>query len=99
MQFSFSFSIFTMYILGKFLPSRTEVKLPFNARLAFTLLCIILIIYIARLGHTLIIPLAFAMLVAIMLLPLASQLEKWRFSRGAAAFTVVLLFVILLVGV
>lgn len=76
-----------------------EVKLPFNARLAFTLLCIILIIYIARLGHTLIIPLAFAMLVAIMLLPLASQLEKWRFSRGAAAFTVVLLFVILLVGV
>jgi predicted PurR-regulated permease PerM len=76
-----------------------EVKLPFNARLAFTLLCIILIIYIARLGHTLIIPLAFATLVAIMLLPIASQLEQWRFSRGSAAFTVVLLFVIFLVGV
>ncbi|MCF6406281.1 AI-2E family transporter [Chitinophaga filiformis] len=76
-----------------------EVKLPFNARLAFTLLCIILIIYIARVGHTLIIPLAFAMLVAIMLLPIASQLEKWRFSRGTAAFIVVLLFVTFLLGV
>ncbi|MBW8687844.1 AI-2E family transporter [Chitinophaga rhizophila] len=76
-----------------------EVKLPFNARLAFTLLCIILLIYIARLGHELIVPLAFATLVAIMLLPMASQLEKWRFSRGMAAFTVILLFVFLLVGV
>lgn len=76
-----------------------EVKLPFNARLAYTLLCILLIIYIARMGHTLIIPLAFATLVSIMLLPMATQLEQWRFSRGAAAFTVVLLFVVLLLGV
>lgn len=76
-----------------------EIKLPFNARLAFTLICILLIIYIARIGHELIIPLFFAFLVAIMLLPIAAQLEKWRFSRGLAAFTVVFLFVILLVGV
>jgi predicted PurR-regulated permease PerM len=76
-----------------------QVKLPFNARLAFTLLSIILIIYIARLGHELIIPLAFAMLVSITLLPMANQLEKWRFSRGMAAFTVIFLFIILLIGV
>lgn len=76
-----------------------QVKLPFNARLAYTLLCIILIIYVARLGHELIIPLAFAMLVSIMLLPMANQLEKWRFSRGLAAFTVIFLFVILLLGI
>ncbi|SFD85302.1 Predicted PurR-regulated permease PerM [Chitinophaga sp. CF118] len=76
-----------------------EVKLPFNARLTFTLLSILLIIYIARLGHELIVPLIFALLVSIMLLPIANQLEKWRFSRGAAALTVILLFVIVLSGV
>lgn len=76
-----------------------DLKLPFNARLTFTLLSILLIIYIAKLGHELIIPLIFALLVAIMLLPIANQLEKWRFSRGAAAITVVLLFVVLLAGV
>ena len=76
-----------------------EVKLPFNVRLTFTLLSILLIIYIARLGHELIVPLIFALLVSIMLLPLATQLEKWRFSRGAAALTVILLFVIALAGV
>jgi AI-2 transport protein TqsA len=79
--------------------SMNEVKLPFNARLAYTLICILLIIYIARIGNELIIPLFFAFLVSIMLLPIASHLEKWRFPRGLAAFTVVLLFVILLVGV
>jgi predicted PurR-regulated permease PerM len=76
-----------------------EVKLPFNVRLTFTLLSILLIIFIARLGHELIVPLIFALLVSIMLLPLANQLEKWRFSRGAAALTVILLFVIALAGV
>jgi AI-2 transport protein TqsA len=76
-----------------------ELKLPFNARLTFTLLSILLIIYIAKLGHELIVPLIFAFLVSIMLLPMANQLEKWRFSRGAAAITVVLLFVVLLAGV
>ncbi|MVT12170.1 AI-2E family transporter [Chitinophaga tropicalis] len=76
-----------------------EVKLPFNARLAFTLISLLLIIYIARLGHDLLVPLAFALLVSIMLLPMATVLEKWRFSRGLAAFTVILLFVVLLVGV
>jgi predicted PurR-regulated permease PerM len=34
-----------------------------------------------------------------MLLPMALQLEKWRFSRGMAALTVILLFLILLTGV
>lgn len=76
-----------------------EVKLPFNARLAFTLLSIILLLYIARLGHELLVPLAFAFLLSIMLLPMATALEKWRFSRGAAALTVILLFVVLLTGV
>jgi predicted PurR-regulated permease PerM len=76
-----------------------EVKLPVNVRLTFTLLSILLIVYIARLGHELIVPLIFALLVSIMLLPMANFLEKHKFSRGAAALTVVLLFVIALAGV
>jgi AI-2 transport protein TqsA len=76
-----------------------DVKLPFNARLTFTLLSLLLIIYILRLGHELIVPLVFAFLISIMLLPIANQLEKWRFSRGAAAITVVLLFLVFLVGI
>lgn len=76
-----------------------EVKLPFNARLAFTLLSLILLMYIARLGHELLVPLAFAFLIAIMLLPIASFLEKHRFSRGLAALTCILLVVILLFGI
>jgi predicted PurR-regulated permease PerM len=76
-----------------------EVKLPFNARLAFTLISILLIIYILRLGHELIIPLIFAFLVSITLLPIANRLEKWRFSRGAAALTVILLFLVFLAGI
>ncbi len=76
-----------------------ESKLPFTARLAYTLLSLVLIIYIAHFSATITIPLLFASLVAIMLLPIASQLEQWRFSRGLAAFTAVLFFVIALLGI
>jgi predicted PurR-regulated permease PerM len=74
-------------------------KLPFTARLTYTLLSVILIVYIARFSAVVIIPLAFACLVAIMLLPLASRLESWGLSRGLAAFIAVFIFVIGLSGV
>lgn len=76
-----------------------ESRLPFNARLAFTLLSLILIIYIAHFSATILIPLVFAFLVAIMLLPLANLLESFRFSRGLAAFCAVFIFIILLFSV
>ncbi len=71
-----------------------EIKLPFTARLTFTLFSIILIIYIAHVGSGIIVPLMFAMLIAIMLLPVVHQLEKWRIPRGPAAIIAVLLFII-----
>jgi predicted PurR-regulated permease PerM len=80
--------------LIKCLSMMTETKLPFSARLAFTLLSLVLIVYIAHFSASITIPLAFASLVAIMLLPLASRLEKWGCSRGLAAFITVLFFVI-----
>ncbi|GAA0563937.1 AI-2E family transporter [Chitinophaga japonensis] len=73
-----------------------ENKLPFNARLAYSLVSLVLIIYLAHLAASIIIPLVFASLVAIMLLPLAAALEQWRIPRGLAAFVAVLIFVIAL---
>ncbi|WP_291906593.1 AI-2E family transporter [Chitinophaga sp. CB10] len=73
-----------------------ELKLPFYAKLAFTLLSLVLIVMIARTGSEIIIPLLFALLISIMLLPVASLLERWRFPRGLAAFTSLLLFIIFL---
>ncbi|HVI49439.1 MAG TPA: AI-2E family transporter [Chitinophaga sp.] len=73
-----------------------EFKLPFNARLTFTLLSIILLIYIGHMASEIIIPLLFALLIAIMLLPVVHALEKIRFPRGLASFIAVLLFVIVI---
>ena len=73
-----------------------EFKLPFNARLTFTLLSIILVIYVAHMGSGIIVPLMFAMLIAIMLLPLVHRLEKWRIPRGLAAILGILVFIIVI---
>ncbi|MBC9929307.1 AI-2E family transporter [Chitinophaga qingshengii] len=72
----------------------TEFKLPFNARLTFTLLSLILMIYIAHMASEIIIPLLFAFLISIMLLPVAHFLEKYRVPRGLAAAIAVLLFIV-----
>lgn len=74
-----------------------EVKLPFSARLTFTLLSIILVIYVAHIGSGIVVPMMFALLIAIMLLPVVQWLEKWRIPRGVAAILAVLLFIIALV--
>lgn len=74
--------------------SMTEFKLPFNARLTFTLLSLILMIYIAHMASEIIIPLLFAFLISIMLLPVTHFLEKYRVPRGLAAAIAVLLFII-----
>ncbi|SEA86675.1 Predicted PurR-regulated permease PerM [Chitinophaga terrae (ex Kim and Jung 2007)] len=80
--------------LTKVLITMNELKLPFNARLTFTLFSIILVIYIAHTGSGIIVPMTFATLIAIMLLPVVSRLEKWKLPRGIAAFLAVLLFII-----
>lgn len=74
----------------------TEFKLPFNARLTFTLLSLILLVYIAHMASSIIIPLLFAFLISIMLLPVTHFLEKRKFPRGLAAAVAVLLFIIVI---
>ncbi|RAJ82363.1 putative PurR-regulated permease PerM [Chitinophaga dinghuensis] len=76
-----------------------ELKLPFYAKLALTLLSLVLIVIIVRTGSEVIIPLIFAFLISIMLLPLANLLEKWHFPRGLAAITSLLVFIILFLSV
>ena len=68
--------------------------IPFSQKLAYILICCIAIGFIAVIASEIIIPLIFALLIAILLLPLAQRLEKrTKFGRGPASFFALLLFV------
>jgi len=69
------------------------VKLPFYARLALTLLAVVLVIYLMYIGRTILIPLFFALLISVLLFPLTSLLEKWHVPRGLAAGISLLSFI------
>ena len=68
---------------------------PFYTRLAMVLISLISLFYIAILGKSILAPLVFALLFAMLLLPLAGFLERrLRFPRSLAAlFSVILLIV------
>jgi len=74
------------------------LKLPFYARLAFTLLAIGLILLFMYVGRSLLVPLFFSFLVAILLHPVVRILENRHFPRALASFLTLLLFMILLGG-
>lgn len=75
------------------------VRLPFYARLALTLLAVVLSFSILRVAADIFIPLVFGLLISILLFPVARFFEnKLRFGRGGAAITSVLLFLSVLVG-
>jgi AI-2 transport protein TqsA len=74
------------------------LKFPFYARLAFTLFAIALIILFMYLGKSVLVPLFFSFLVAILLHPVVRYLEKKGFRRSLAAILTLLVFMILLGG-
>jgi AI-2 transport protein TqsA len=74
------------------------VKFPFYARLALTLFAIALIFLFMWIGKSLLVPLFFSFLAAILLHPLVRFFEKHRFPRALAAITALLIFMILLGG-
>ncbi len=75
------------------------VSLPFYARLALTLLCVVLVAYILRIADNIFIPLVFALLVAILLYPLTRFFEeRLRMGRALACMLSVLLFILALSG-
>ncbi len=68
--------------------------IPVLQKLAYILICCIAIGFIAVIASEILIPLIFALLIAILLLPLAQRLEKrTKLGRGAASFFALLLFV------
>lgn len=67
---------------------------PFSQKLAYILICLIAVCFIAYIASEIVIPLIFALLISILLLPLAKWLElKLKFSRGIASFCALLLFI------
>lgn len=70
------------------------IRLPFYARFAFTLLSIVLSVYLLKLGSRIFIPLVFALLLAIFLYPVCIFLErKVRLGRFLSALLPVVMFV------
>jgi len=72
---------------------------PFYTKLAMVLISLIALFYIAILGKEILSPLIFALLFAVLLLPLAGFLEKrLRFPRSLASLLSVLLLIVSLAG-
>ena len=72
---------------------------PFYTKLAMVLISLIALFYIAIWGKTFLAPLIFALLFAVLLLPVANFIEKrFRFPRSMASLLSVLLLVGSLVG-
>lgn len=74
------------------------VRLPFYARLALTLFAIALILLFMWIGKSLLVPLFFSFLVAILLHPVVKFFEKRRFPRSLAAVVTLLIFMVLIGG-
>jgi len=72
---------------------------PFYTRLAMVLVSLIALFYIAVLGKSILAPLIFGLLFAVLLLPLANFFErKLRFPRSMASLASVILLVVALAG-
>jgi predicted PurR-regulated permease PerM len=76
-----------------------NVKLPFYAQLALTLLAIVLIIFFLIQGRDIFVPLVFAVLVGVLLYPLNKFLEnKLHLGRAVASFLSVFVFITVIAG-
>jgi predicted PurR-regulated permease PerM len=74
------------------------LKFPFYARLALTLFAIALILLFMWIGRSLMVPLFFSFLVAILLHPVVRFFEKRRFPRALASIVPLLIFMVLVGG-
>jgi putative permease len=75
-------------------------KLSFLPKLALVLFCLISLIYIAILGHSLLAPLLFSFLMAILLLPVGNFLEhRLKFKRSLSTLLSVILMIAVIGGI
>ena len=76
-----------------------KIQLPFVLRLALILISILAVGYLAKIGKTVLAPLFFSILMALLFLPFANFLErKLRFSRTKSTFSSLLLMMAVLTG-
>lgn len=76
------------------------IKLPFYAKLAFTLLSLTAVFTVLYIGQSIIIPLLFSMLFAILLMPVAHFLKSTlRFPHVIAVIFSVFLFIFIVIGI
>lgn len=76
------------------------IKLPFYAKLTYVLLSIIALAFIFYIGQGIIVPILMAFLIAIILRPIVTFLnKKLRFPNVIAAMLAVTLFVIIVLGI
>jgi len=75
-------------------------KLSFLPKLALVLFCLISLTYIAILGQSLLAPLLFSFLMAILLLPVSNFLERrFRFKRSLSTIIAVILMIAVIGGI
>ena len=75
-----------------------EIKIGFTAKLALTLVSVLIIVYILFVLQDILVPLSFSVLFAILLLPLCRRLERWRVPRVWAITICIILVIALLTG-
>ena len=76
-----------------------EIKLPFLVKLTLVLISIIAIGYLMKIGQSILAPLFFAFLMALLFVPFANFLErKLKFSRTISTISSVLIMMIVLSG-
>ncbi|HYH56681.1 MAG TPA: AI-2E family transporter, partial [Anseongella sp.] len=69
-----------------------------SIELAASLLCLVLIVTILYFLQSVIVPLLFAILIAISLYPIAKRLENWRLPKLASAVISVIIAIIIIAG-
>lgn len=76
-----------------------ELKLPDYLKFILILLGVVLLVWLLQAFKSVLVPLAFALLFALLLLPLAKDLERLRIPRPLAILICIVLVVIILGGV
>lgn len=76
-----------------------ELRFPLYAKVALTLLSIVLIIHLLVIGKGIFVPLLFSLLIAFLLYPVAKNLEKRGMGKYMAAFVALTGFVVAVVCV
>lgn len=89
-------------VFTAFTPSMTapdsDSRYPLSARLAFVLICLVIIIYGMYVLQGVLTLMAFSVLIAMLLYPLCKRLERWRLPRVWAIFICLIVLIGVLAG-